>query len=32
MITCDTLTRREIEARIAAPLLEAFEAEVGRDA
>jgi hypothetical protein len=31
MITCDILTRREIEARIVAPLLEAFAAEVGRD-
>jgi hypothetical protein len=31
MITCDILTRREIEARIVAPLLEAFAAEVGNE-
>jgi predicted ArsR family transcriptional regulator len=31
VITCDILTRREIEARIVAPLLEAFTAEVGRE-
>jgi len=31
MINCDVLTRREIEARIVAPLLEAFAAEIGRE-
>ena len=31
MITCDLLTRREIEVRIVAPLLEAFAAEVGNE-
>jgi hypothetical protein len=31
MITCDILTRREIEARVVAPLLEAFAAEVGNE-
>ena len=31
MITCDILTRREIEARIVAPLLEAFADEISRE-
>lgn len=31
MITCDILTRREIEARIVAPLIKAFAAETGRE-
>jgi predicted ArsR family transcriptional regulator len=31
MITCDILTRREIEARIVAPLLEAFAVELGNE-
>jgi len=31
MINCDILTRREIEARIVAPLLEAFAAEIGNE-
>jgi len=31
MVTCDILTRREIEARIVAPMLEAFAAEVGNE-
>lgn len=31
MISCDILTRREIEARIVAPLVEAFSDEVGRE-
>jgi hypothetical protein len=31
MISCDILTRREIEARIVAPLMDAFATEVGQE-